>query len=81
LTVVTTTTTTESDVRRFLRGILILVAIGLIILPAYINYELYARLHFNPIATIAISLQLFAIGIVILIVAIGPTMFQRRPPQ
>jgi hypothetical protein len=75
------TTSPESDVRRFLRGILILVAIGLIILPAYINYELYSRLHFNPIATMAISLQLFAIGIIVLIVAVGPSMLQRRPAQ
>ena len=74
-------TAVGSDVQRFSRGILVLIAVGLLILPAYINYELWHRFNLNPIVTMAISLQLFAIGIVVLILAVGPTILEQRPPQ
>lgn len=48
---------------------------------AYINYELWHRFSLNPIVTMAISLQLFAIAIVVLILAVGPAMFEKRPAQ
>jgi hypothetical protein len=78
---VTVVNTPESDVRRFLRGILVLVSAGLLIGGAYINYELWHRFSLNPIVTMAISLQLFAIAIVVLILAVGPAMFEKRPSQ
>jgi hypothetical protein len=40
------------------------------ILPAYLNYEIW-KTGFNPVVSMAISLQLFAIGIVIFILAVG----------
>ncbi|HZY93458.1 MAG TPA: hypothetical protein VFE98_01175 [Candidatus Bathyarchaeia archaeon] len=70
-----------SEVQRFSRGVLVLIAGGLMILAAYINYELWHRFNLNPIVTMAISLQLFAIGIVVLILAVGPTILEQRPPQ
>ncbi len=77
----TIVTAPESDARRFLRGILVLISAGLMIGAAYINYELWHRLDFNPIVTMAISLQLFAIAIIVLVLAVGPAMFERRPGQ
>lgn len=77
----TIVTAPESDARRFLRGFLVLISAGLMIGAAYINYELWHRLDFNPIVTMAISLQLFAIAIIVLILAIGPAMFERQAAQ
>ncbi len=77
----TIVTAPDSDARRFLRGLLVLVSAGLMIGAAYINYELWHRLSFNPIVTMAISLQLFAIAIIVLVLAVGPAMFERQPAQ
>ncbi|OLB71131.1 hypothetical protein AUI06_04650 [archaeon 13_2_20CM_2_52_21] len=60
----------DSDLAKILRGALVIVAAGMIILPAYFNYEIWKR-GINPVVSMAISLQLFAIGIVLLILAIG----------
>jgi hypothetical protein len=60
----------NSDLAKILRGVAVIVAAALIILPAYINYEIW-KTGFNPIVSMAISLQLFAIGIVLLILAVG----------
>jgi hypothetical protein len=74
-------TAAAPEVQRFFRGILVLIAVGLMILPAYINYELWHRFNLNPIVTKAISLQLFAIGIVVLILAVGPTILEQGSSQ
>jgi hypothetical protein len=60
----------DSNTVKILRGVAVIVAAALMILPAYINYEIW-KFGFNPVVSMAISLQLFAIGIVILILAIG----------
>ncbi len=60
----------ESDLAKILRGVAVIVAAALMILPAYLNYEIW-KTGFNPVVSMAISLQLFAIGIVILILAVG----------
>ena len=60
----------DSDLVKVLRGVAVIVAAGLMILPAYLNYEIW-KTGFNPVVSMAISLQLFAIGIVIFILAVG----------
>jgi VIT1/CCC1 family predicted Fe2+/Mn2+ transporter len=60
----------SNTVKILLRGVAVIVAAALIILPAYFNYEIW-KAGFNPVVSMAISLQLFAIGIVILILAVG----------
>ena len=60
----------DSDLAKILRGVLVIVAAALMILPAYLNYEIW-KTGFNPVVSMAISLQLFAIGIVLFILAVG----------
>jgi hypothetical protein len=60
----------ESDLAKIVRGILVIAAAALMILPAYLNYEIWKG-GFNPVVSMAISLQLFAIGIVLFILAVG----------
>jgi len=60
----------DSDLAKIVRGVLVIVAAALMILPAYLNYEIWKG-GFNPVVSMAISLQLFAIGIVLFILAVG----------
>jgi len=60
----------DSDLAKILRGVAVIVGAALMILPAYLNYEIW-KTGFNPVVSMAISLQLFAIGIVIFILAVG----------
>jgi hypothetical protein len=60
----------DSNLIKILRGVAVIVAAALMILPAYLNYEIW-KTGFNPVVSMAISLQLFAIGIVIFILAVG----------
>jgi hypothetical protein len=60
----------DSNLVKILRGAAVIVATVLMILPAYLNYEIW-KAGFNPVVSMAISLQLFAIGIVIFILAVG----------
>ena len=60
----------DSDLVKILRGVAVIVAAAFMILPAYLNYEIW-KTGFNPVVSMAISLQLFAIGIVIFILAVG----------
>ena len=60
----------DSDLVKILRGVAVIVAAALMILPAYLNYEIW-KTGFNPVVSMAISLQLFAVGIVLFILAVG----------
>lgn len=60
----------DSDLVKILRGVAVVVAAVFMILPAYLNYEIW-KAGFNPVVSMAISLQLFAIGIVVFILAVG----------
>lgn len=60
----------DSDLAKIFRGVAVIVAAGLMILPAYLNYEIW-KFGFNPVVGMAISLESFAIGIVIFILAVG----------
>jgi len=60
----------DSDFVKILRGVAVVVAATLMILPAYLNYEIW-KAGFNPVVAMAISLQLFAIGVVVFILAVG----------
>lgn len=60
----------DSDLAKILRGVAVIIAAALMILPAYLNYEIF-KAGFNPVVSMAISLQLFAIGIVVFVLAVG----------
>ena len=78
-----TTSFRDTDAGRFVRGIVVVIAAVFMILPAYINYELGpTKTGFNPVVSMAISLQLFAIGVILFIVAVGKEKFMPKPqPQ
>ena len=62
-----------------MRGIVVGVAAALMILPAYVNYQLGpAKTGLNAVVSMAISLQLFAIGVVLFIVAVGKERFMPK---
>ncbi len=70
----------DSEVGKLLRGVLVIVAAALMILPAYVNYEIFKR-GFNPVVSMAISLQLFAIGVILFILAVGKERFVGKIQQ
>ncbi|HXL50989.1 MAG TPA: hypothetical protein VN949_04175 [Candidatus Limnocylindrales bacterium] len=62
---------------------MVIIAAAFMILPAYINYELgITKQGLDPVVSMAISLQLFAIGIILFIVAVGKEKFMpKAQPQ
>ncbi len=64
--------------RNLFRGILVVLAAGLMILPAFINYELWHRGYLSPVASMAVSLQFFAIGVIVFILAVGKERFEGK---
>lgn len=67
-----------AQVRNLFRGILVVLAAGLMILPAFINYELWHRGYLSPVASMAVSLQFFAIGVIVFILAVGKERFEGK---
>jgi hypothetical protein len=69
----------ESEVGKLVRGLAVIIAAALMILPAYINYELGpTKLGFEAVSSMSIVLMLFAIGIILFIVAVGPEKFKPK---
>ncbi len=66
--------------RNFLRGLLVVSGGALMILPAYLNYEIFTRLHFELVVSLSISVMLFAIGILTIILVLGKDAFERKQP-
>lgn len=73
----------DSEAGKLLRGIVVIIAAAFMILPAYVNYELGpTKLGFSAVVSMGISLQLFAIGVVLFILAVGKERFVPKPqPQ
>jgi len=73
----------DSEIGKLIRAVVVIIAAGMMILPAYINYELGpTKTGFNPVVSMAISLQLFAIGVVLFIVAVGKErLMPKTQPQ
>jgi len=70
------TATLTSPLRTALRVVAIIAGGMLMIVPAYINQALFGRLKLTVPVSLAVSLQLFALGIVLFVVAIGPKRLQ-----
>lgn len=69
----------ESMGGKIVRAILVVIGAAFMILPAYINYYLGpVKLGFEPATAMGLSLTLFAIGIILFIVAVGPEKFNPR---
>jgi hypothetical protein len=69
----------DSEIGRIVRGIAILVSAILMIVPAYINYELgITKIGLEPVVSMSVTLELFAIAIVLFIVAVGPEKFKPK---
>ena len=66
------------DVRSLLKGILIVVAGALIILPAYLNYLIFSRLRFELVVSLSISIMLFALGILVFVLVVGTDAFETK---
>ena len=65
-------------VRGLLKGVLVVLSGALMILPAYLNYEVFARLHFELVVSLSISIMLFALGVLIFILAMGKDAFEPK---
>jgi ABC-type Mn2+/Zn2+ transport system permease subunit len=50
---------------------MVVIAGALMILPAYLNYELWHRLNFDITVSMAVSVVCFALGILIFILVVG----------
>ncbi len=69
----------DSEVGKLVRGLAVVIAAVLMILPAYINYELgITKFGFEAVSSMSISLMLFAIGIILFIIAVGPEKFNPK---
>ena len=69
----------ESMSGKIVRAILVVVAAVFMITPAYINYEFGpVKLGFEPATAMGLSLTLFAVGIILFIVAVGPEKFKPK---
>ena len=67
----TKTTIAGTEIHDILRGIMVVIAGALMILPAYLNYELFHRLNLDITVSMSISLTSFALGILIFILVVG----------
>ena len=67
----TKTTLAGAEVGEILRGVMVVVAGALMILPAYINYELYKHANFDITVSMSISLTSFALGLLIFVLVVG----------
>jgi len=61
-----------------LRAIMVVIAGALMILPAYLNYELFHRLNLDITVSMSISLTSFALGILICILVVGKEKIEGR---
>jgi hypothetical protein len=73
-----TSVTNSPEIKNFLKGVLVIMAGAFMILPAYLNYEIFSRLHFQLVVSMSISLTLFAIGIVTIILVLGKEAFEPK---
>jgi hypothetical protein len=73
-----TSVTNSPEIKNFLKGVLVIMAGAFMILPAYLNYEIFSRLHFQLVVSMSISLMLFAIGIVTIILVLGKEAFEPK---
>ncbi len=67
----TKTTIVGTEIHDILRGVMVVIAGALMILPAYLNYELFHRLNLDITVSMSISLTSFALGILIFILVVG----------
>jgi len=66
------------NVGSLLKGSLIILSGALMILPAYLNYLIFSKLHFELVVSLSISLTLFSLGILIFILTVGTETFERK---
>ncbi len=74
----TKTTIAGTEVHDILRGVLVVLAGALMILPAYINSELFRRGNFDVTVSMSIGLTSFALGILIFILVVGKDRIEGR---
>ena len=66
----------REEIRIALRIVAIVAGGMLMVLPAYINQTLFGRLRISVPVSLAISLQLFVLGVLLFIAAIGPARLE-----
>ena len=67
----TKTTIAGTEIHDILRGVMVVIAGTLLILPAYLNYELVRRFNLDITVSMSISVTSFALGILIFILVVG----------
>lgn len=67
----------RTQIRVAFRIVAIVAGGMLMVLPAYINQTLFGRLRISVPVSLAISLQLFVLGVVLFIAAIGRARLER----
>jgi hypothetical protein len=67
----------RAQIRVAFRIVAIVAGGMLMVLPAYINQTLFGRLRISVPVSLAISLQLFVLGVVLFIAAIGRARLER----
>lgn len=77
----TKTTLGGAEVSDILRGIMVVIAGSLMILPAYINYEAWHRGNLDITVSMSLGLVSFALGIVIFVLVVGKDRIEgaRKP--
>lgn len=61
-----------------MKGALVVLSGALMILPAYLNYEIFSRLHFQLVVSLSISIILFALGVLVFILVLGKDAFEGK---
>jgi hypothetical protein len=67
----------RAQIRVAFRIVAIVAGGMLMVLPAYINQTLFGRLRISVPVSLAISIQLFVLGVVLFIAAIGRARLER----
>jgi uncharacterized membrane protein YidH (DUF202 family) len=70
-------TSGRPEIRNLLKGVLVVLSGALMILPAYLNYEIF-RLHFELVVSLSISIILFALGMLVFILVLGKEAFEGK---
>jgi hypothetical protein len=66
------------EIRNLLKGVLVVLSGALMILPAYLNYEIFRTLHFELVVSLSISIILFALGVLVFILVLGKEAFEGK---
>ncbi len=69
----------ESEAGKLVRGLVVIISAALMILPAYFNYYFGpTKIGLEAQTSWGLTLTMFAIGIILFILAVGPDKFKPK---